>query len=486
MNAHAVLAQGWGWRHPGRTAWAIRGLDLRIEEGERVLLLGASGAGKSTLLLALAGLLDNTGGGESEGLLQVRGRSPRAARDETGIVFQDPETQIVMARAGDDVAFGLENRCTPTERIWPAVHAALASVAFPHPGDRRTDALSGGEKQRLAIAGALALAPRLLLLDEPTANLDATGAAGVREVLASLAADRSRTLVLVEHRLADMLPIVDRVVVIAAGGGVVADGAPAEIFVREGARLAALGVWTPGRTVGPVRRAPIRQERDEPSQRTHASVASADGLAFRYPASDGWALEDVSLVVDAGEAVALTGPNGSGKSTLALLLAGLLRPARGAARLGGDDSWRLPARRLVSRVGTVFQDPEHQFVTGRVDDELALGPRRAGRGDVEARRIAGALLERLHLRHLAAANPFTLSGGEQRRLSVATALATRPALLALDEPTFGQDRRTYGELVALLAEHRDAGGGLVFATHDQDLVSGLADRRVELRAGRVA
>ena len=471
-----IEARGWGWRHAGRKAWAVRGLDLRIEEGERVLLLGASGAGKSTLLQALAGLLDPSGGGDTEGELLVRGLSPHAARDETGIVFQDPETQLVMARAGDDVAFGLENRCVPTERIWPAVHAALAAVAFPYPDDRRTDALSGGEKQRLAIAGALALSPRLLLLDEPTANLDPDGAADVRALIRHLEAERHLTLVLIEHRIAESLGLVDRVVVIAAGGGVVADGPPAEVFAREGPRLASLGVWVPG----PAPSAPRRSGAIGPV------LATGTGLAFRYPASETWALDGVDLEVRAGEALALTGPNGSGKSTLALLVAGLLRPARGGARLGDDDAWRLPARRLVTRVGTVFQDPEHQFVTSRVDAELAIGPRRAGRSDQESRRIAATLLERLGLTHLAAANPFTLSGGEQRRLSVATALAAAPPLLVLDEPTFGQDRRTYAELVALLAQQRDAGGAVLFASHDRDLVAGLADRTITLRAGRAA
>ena len=215
----AIDARGWGWRHAGRQAWAVRGLDLRIEPGERVLLLGASGAGKSTLLAALAGLLDTTGGGESEGELRVDGRPPRDARDAIGIVFQDPETQLVMARAGDDIAFGLENHCVPTAAIWPRVHRALAQVHFPYPEDRPTAALSGGEKQRLAIAGALSLRPRLLLLDEPTANLDPVGAQLVRETLAEL---RAMTLVLVEHRVTEALPLVDRVVVIEAGGGIVA------------------------------------------------------------------------------------------------------------------------------------------------------------------------------------------------------------------------------------------------------------------------
>lgn len=472
-----IEARDWGWRHAGREAWAIRHLDLRIEEGERVLLLGASGAGKSTLLLALAGLLDQDSGGDAEGELRVRGRSPREARDETGIVFQDPETQLVMPRAGDDVAFGLENRCVPTERIWPAVHAALAAVAFPYSGERRTDALSGGEKQRLALAGAIALGSRLLLLDEPTANLDPEGAAQVRDTIAALVADRARTLVIVEHRLAEIVPLVDRVVVIEAGGGVIADGTPDVVFAREGARLAALGVWVPGLAI------PDAHARHAISERT---LAEAHGLAFRYPASERWALDGVDIDVREGEAVGLTGANGSGKSTLALLVAGLLRPARGVAHLGIDEAWRLPARRLITRVGTVFQDPEHQFVAATVADELAVGPRRAGRSAAEARDIATLLIERLHLAHLAAANPFTLSGGEQRRLSVATAIATAPPLLVLDEPTFGQDRRTYLELLALLSAHRDGGGALLFATHDRELVAALADRTLALAQGVAA
>ncbi len=468
-----VEAKGWGWRHAGRRAWAVRGLDLRIEPGERVLVLGASGAGKSTLLAALAGLLDPSGGGESEGELRVDGRPPPDARDVTGIVFQDPETQLVMARAGDDVAFGLENHCVPTEAIWPRVHRALAQVHFPYPEDHPTAALSGGEKQRLAIAGALALRPRLLLLDEPTANLDPAGAETVRGTLADLSA---MTLVIVEHRVAASLPLVDRVVVIEAGGGIMADGPPKDVFTRYGARLAELGVWVPG----PPPAAPARRTM------FGAELARAEDVAFRYPGEQAWALGGVDASVRAGEALAVTGPNGSGKSTLALLVAGLLRPGRGRVALEDAEPWSLPARRLVARVGTVFQDPEHQFVTGRVDEELMVGPLRAGRYAPDARRIAMELLERLGLTHLAAANPFTLSGGEKRRLSVATAIATAPTLLVLDEPTFGQDRHTYGELVALIAAHCDGGGAALFATHDENLVVSLADRTLRLAGGRAA
>ncbi|NIL64473.1 ABC transporter ATP-binding protein [Salinispora arenicola] len=466
----AVRLRGFGWRHAGRKRWAVRELDLRIEHGERVLLLGASGAGKSTLLAALAGLLPDDSG-EREGSVEINGRDPRAARDRVGSLFQDPETQLVMARCGDDVAFGLENRGLPAEHIWPRVDEALRRVGFRYGRDRSTAALSGGEQQRLALAGVLALRPGLLLLDEPTANLDPAGAALVRDTVAA-ALDVDTTLVLVEHRVAEALPLVDRVVVLAPGGGVQADGTPEAVFAAHGAALAAEGVWVPGHPVPP------RQATAAPGE----VLLAAERLALAPR------LATVSLTVRAGEALAVHGPNGTGKSTLALLLGGLLAPGVGrvtatAALADGDarippHRWRAPA--LAGRIGSVFQDPEHQFVTSTVADELALGPRRGGWTEPEVRTTVEALLDRLRLTALAGANPYTLSGGEARRLSVATALATAPRLLVCDEPTFGQDRRTWWELVELFAELRDHGHALVAVTHDTEFIAALADRQVRL------
>ena len=303
-----------------------------------------------------------------------------------------------MARAGDDVAFGLENRCLPAEAIWPRVDAALQAVGFGYGRDRPTDALSGGEQQRLAIAGVLALRPGLLLLDEPTANLDPDGAAAIREVVASVVERLGLTLVMVEHRVADALPLVDRVVAIEAGGGVMADGRPYDVFARHGDALAEAGVWVPDRRLP----APPRRPRPEPE-----TLLLAEQVAFRYPGSVISALARTDLQVRAAEAVAITGPNGSGKSTLAMLLAGLLPPTFGivvagealARGRGHEPIWRWPAQDLVRYVGTVFQDPEHQFLTGRVRDELMLGPRRIGLDEPAARRRADELLTRLHLDH---------------------------------------------------------------------------------------
>jgi energy-coupling factor transporter ATP-binding protein EcfA2 len=451
-----VVLRGFGWRHAGRRAWAVRGVDLRIAHGERVLLLGPSGAGKSTLLAALAGLLPSDSG-ESEGVAEIDGLDPRKARERVGILFQDPQTQLVMARSGDDVAFGLENRGVPAPQIWDAVGSALARVGFPYGTDRPTAALSGGEQQRLALAGVLALRPGLLLLDEPTANLDPAGGALVRGAIAA-SRDPDTTTILVEHRVAEALPLVDRVVVLSPGGGVQADGPPAAVFAAHGSSLAAAGVWVPGFDF------PRLPGRTAPGP----SLVSASGVSVRDR------LRPTTLSAREGEVLAVTGPNGAGKSTLALVLGGLIAPTSGAVRGFGDSlpphKWK--AAMLTRRIGSVFQNPEHQFVTSRVADELALGGR--------PQSIVDDLLDRLRLTHLAGANPYTLSGGEARRLSVATALATAPRLLILDEPTFGQDRTTWGELTQLLAGLRDDGHGVVAVTHDDAFVSVLADRIEQL------
>ncbi len=448
-----VVLRGFGRRHAGRRAWAVREVDLRIAHGERVLLLGESGAGKSTLLAALAGLLP-ADSGESAGLIEIDGLEPHKARERVGILFQDPQTQLVMARSGDDVAFGLENRGVPAPHIWPAVSSALSRVGFPYGTSRSTNALSGGEQQRLALAGVLAMRPGLLLLDEPTANLDPAGAALIRSALAATR-DADTTTILVEHRVAEALPLVDRVVVLEPGGGIRADGPPATVFAEHGAQLAASGVWVPGFDFPRL-----------PGRTAAGSVLiSASDAAVRDR------LRPATLSAREGEVLAVTGPNGAGKSTLALVLGGLIAPTAGTVRGFGDPrpphKWK--AATLTRRIGSVFQNPEHQFVTSRVRDELAVGLRHPSS-------IVDDLLSRLRLTHLAGANPYTLSGGEARRLSVATALAAAPRLLILDEPTFGQDRTTWFSLAQLLAELRSEGHGIVAVTHDDAFVTTVADR----------
>ena len=436
-----------------------------------MLLLGESGAGKSTLLRALAGVLAPDEG-DAEGSLLIDGAAPAPGR--AGLVLQDPDSQVILARVGDDVAFGCENLGVTRDEIWQRVRHSLDEVGLAVPLDRATANLSGGQKQRLALAGVLAMRPRLLLLDEPTANLDPQGVTEVRDAVGRVLDATGATLVVVEHRVAVWQDLVDRVIVLGTDG-LIADGSPTEVLDRRGADLAARGIWVPGHP--PVR--PVRRPRP-------AAQVELSARALSVGRTDA-VLEGLQLDVSSAQGLAITGPNGSGKSTLGLTLAGLLPPVAGDLTASDDlrrgipprpSKWR--SRDLLTRIGTVFQEPEHQFLAPTVRAELAIGPRalKLPQAEIDAR--VSELLERLRLTHFAEANPFTLSGGEKRRLSVATVLATRPRLLVLDEPTFGQDSRTWSELVAILAELIDDGSGLVMMTHDSDLVATLADATLEL------
>ncbi|HOA86806.1 MAG TPA: ATP-binding cassette domain-containing protein [Microbacteriaceae bacterium] len=490
-----IDAQGWGWRHAGRAAWAVAGLELRIEPGERVLLLGASGSGKSTLLHGLAGVLGGDEEGEAAGALLVDGAPAASARGRAGLVLQDPDSQVILARVGDDVAFGCENLGVPREQIWPRVHDALGAVGLDVALDRPTKALSGGQKQRLALAGAVAMRPGLLLLDEPTANLDPQGVGEVVRAVERVLHATGATLVVVEHRVEAWLPLVDRVIVLGAGEGgttVMADGSPEAVLRGMGAALSAAGVWVPG--FGPSHPSPppatggetLLDAADLAISRVHRPRRMSDA-AF----APNVVAREIALEVRAGSVLAVTGPNGAGKSTLGLTIAGLLAPVAGRVHAAptlagglGPDPMRWRSRELLTRIGTVFQDPEHQLLAATVRGELEVGPRALGLGQAEMDARIEPLLERLRLDRLARANPYTLSGGEKRRLTVAAALATAPRMLVLDEPTFGQDARTWAELVALLAELRDEGTGIAVVTHDDEVVRALHATRHALEVQR--
>jgi energy-coupling factor transporter ATP-binding protein EcfA2 len=472
----AVRVGGWGWRYSGRAAWAVRDVSLRIEPGERVLLLGASGAGKSTLLAGLAGVLGGDDDGEQEGTLTIADRSPAEARGAAGLLLQDPDAQVILARVGDDVAFACENLGVPREEIWTRVRAALDAVGLDVPLDHPTSRLSGGQKQRLALAGILAMRPGLVLLDEPTANLDPEGVVEVRDAVERMLQAYPATLIVVEHRLDVWLPLITRVIVVGQGG-VVADGSPVQVLGEQGARLAADGVWVPGFTPD-APPAPLSTPGEVLISARDLAVARVKGK----PVATG-----IDLDVHAGQVLAITGPNGAGKSTLGLTLAGLLPPAGGAVTASAAlaaDIGRAPidwaSRDLLTRIGMVFQEPEHQLLAKTVQDELAVGPRALGVPEDEIAARSDELLHRLRLDRLTRANPYTLSGGEKRRLTVAAALATRPRMLVLDEPTFGQDARTWAELVAMLAALRDEGTAIVTITHDLDVARALHAEHYEL------
>lgn len=473
-----VQAAGWGWRYAGRRRPAVQDVTLTVEPGERVLLLGASGSGKSTLLAGLAGVLGDAEEGERTGSLLVDGAAPESRRGRTGLVLQDPDAGIVLSRVGDDVAFGCENLGVPASDIPGRVARALEAVGLDVSLDRPTKALSGGQKQRLVLAGALAMRPGLLLLDEPTANLDPDGVREVRAGVERAVHESGATLIVVEHRTDVWVDLMTRVIVLGAEGGVLADGTPDAVFGRYGEVLADAGVWVPGREVDLPVLGPVTS--DVPvALRAEDLAISRDGGT---PVQSG-----LELVVPRGAATVVTGPNGTGKSTLALTLAGLLPELSGSVQAaesmiarGHRRPFRWRSRELLTRVGTVFQEPEHQFLRSTLRDELAVGPRALGWSEERVAEVVDALLERLHLAPLALANPFTLSGGQKRRLSVATVLAAAPEVVVLDEPTFGQDRRGWVELVGLLQQEIADGTAVVAVTHDAGVVRHLGGNRVVL------
>lgn len=499
----SIQANGWGWQHAGRSERAVSGLDLHIEAGERVLLLGPSGAGKSTFLHAAAGLLGDELDAEEFGTLSLAGTAPARQRGRVGLMQQDPDAQVVLSRIGDDVAFGAENLAVPRDEIWRRVRAALDEVGLELPLEHPSGKLSGGQKQRLGLAGLLAMQPGLLLLDEPTANLDPAGVIEVRDAVQRSVQHTGATLVVVEHRVAVWLDVVDRIVVLGgAAQGVLFDGPPEQILdLLSPARvsLRAAGVWLPGEVPATKRRSETSAESPlllsatelAVSRQTGSGGVGSGGVGSRrrrarkaateiIPAASG-----IEAAVHAGQALTVSGPNGSGKSTLALTLGGLLPAADGAveaadelARGAGTDPLRWSGAQLIERIGTVFQEPEHQFVTGTVAQELGFGPKLLGRG---ADRV-DELLERLRLGELREANPYTLSGGEKRRLSVATVLAASPQLLILDEPTFGQDANTWAELADLLIELLDQGTAVVSVTHDEAFSAAIGGANLRLAA----
>jgi energy-coupling factor transporter ATP-binding protein EcfA2/energy-coupling factor transporter transmembrane protein EcfT len=458
------------------------------------MLAGPSGAGKSTLLRALAGLLLTADAGELSGAVTVDGSPTGSRPGQAGLLLQDPADALVAATVGRDVAFGPENLALARPQIWTRVADALAAASFPYGGAHASAQLSGGEGQRLALAGGLALRPGLMLLDEPTSMLDAEAAAVVRGAV--LAATAGATLVVVEHRLEAWADAMDRVVVLSAAGRIVADGEPAAVFAEHGGWLADHGVWVPG----------------QPDPAPQPMGAGAAG-PWRRPAeaavgTGGWAdtallaasgvevagrLEPVDLQLEPGQVVAVTGPSGSGKSTLLAVLAGRLRPSGGAVRAGpglaglaGSDPAGWSSADLAARVGWVAQHPESGFVAATVRHEVLAGT--TGRDHEPTAEAAAAradrLLDALGLAGLAEVDPHRLSGGEQRRLAVAAALAQGPQVLLLDEPTLGQDRRTWAAVAGAVDAARRAGTAVAVATHDHQLLRALAPDLTVRLAGR--
>ena len=510
-----------GITHEGEDAATPASVSFEVSRGDVVLLLGPSGSGKSTLSLAMNGLIPHAVPAALTGRVEVAGmdaatHSVAQLSTQVGIVFQDPDAQLVTGTLLDEVAFGPENLRLPAAEVLARAESALRRVGLWERRSENPDRLSGGGRQRLAIACALAMGSPLLVLDEPTANLDPRGIDDVYAALGELAASGDKGIVLIEHNLDAAAPFVNRVVVLDAAGVVIADGAVDEILRGRAAELHDLGVWLPTSTLAALRlreagyrfdtlpispdelRAALdRQPAPAATREAGADAGAATetrvsasgtrievrGLTLRRKKTE--VLTDVSLEVRDGDFLAIVGANGAGKTTLIQALAGVLTPPRGTVRIDGLDVARLDDRALSTHVGFVFQNPEHQFIAASVFDEIAHGLRRQHLDEAEIERRTLDLLDRFGLRERAHVHPFLLSGGQKRRLSVGTALVAGARVLVLDEPTFGQDRARADELLGLLRDLNREGTTIIVVTHDMQLVAEYADRVAVMESGRL-
>lgn len=525
------------YTHLDQNAPTLCDLTLAIPRGSFTLLAGPSGAGKSTFCMLLNGIIPHLLGGELRGRVVVDGRDVaqtpvRELARSAGLLFQDPELMFATLQVEDEVAFGPENLCLAVNEVIARVDAALAYVDLLPQRKRLVWALSGGQAQKLGLAAVLAMRPPLVILDEPTANLDPATTHAVYELVLRLRREGT-TVLLVTKELDEFMAEADQMIVLNEGR-LLAQGPPRAVLERHGLEMIhELGIWLPEVTeIGlrlRARRAwpyavPItveeaaermqeaggrwqetgggrqeagdresvadgkpRSEIQNPKSEIHADRVLVHATDVHYSYGPTPALRGVSFAIRRGELVAVVGQNGAGKSTLSKLLVGLLKPTRGELVLFGKPASRWRAQDLANQVALVFQNPEHQFLTDTVFDELAYSLLAQGIDDPQiVQERVTAMLERLDIAESSRAHPFALSAGAKRRLGVATMLVGgRPQLLIVDEPTYGQDKRMTTRLMELIQGLRADGITVIMITHDMRLVEAYAERAIVMTQGQI-
>ena len=498
--------------YEGADSPALQDVNLSVSPGEIVLITGPAGSGKTTLCSCINGLVPHFHEGTLEGDVFVREYNTRKSRvgglaSIVGMVFQDPESQLVTNSVADEIAFGPENFGVPRDEINRRVSDALQATRLMGYDEREPHTLSGGEQQACVIAAVYALHPEIYVMDEPLANLDPEGKAQVLRVVVEIAKERGKTLVLVEHALEEVLPLVDRVIVMSAGR-IVRDGPVDEVlkagdipFVFTRPPIVRLGEkydlnplplssgefydqfksrYSPGNN-------PV-QDQLKKTWNDGEQVIRIEGISFSYDSSTNHTdkvLHNVSLAVSAGEMIAILGRNGSGKTTLIRHIIGLLQPSEGQVYVLGMNVAETPTHELAKHVGFCFQNPSHQIVSFNVRDEITFGLKAHNVDPEEYEKRIHESLEFVNLLDYIDAEVFDLGKGQKQRLALASVLSLNPEILIVDEPTTGQDPRMVREIFEILKRLNRSGTTVLIITHQVDFAAAYAQRAIVLGEGSI-
>ena len=472
--------------YPSREIPTLHGITTRVPRGVFVLLTGPTGCGKSTLLRTLNGLIPHASAGTLTGTVHLNGKdiatqSLTTTCQQVSLLFQNPDDQLFCTLVEDEIAFGLENLGFPPEEIQERITIALEQVGLSGFESRQISSLSGGEKQRVALAAVCAMRPQVLLLDEPTSHLDPKGTREILNIVNYLNNEMGITIVLATHRTKEVAPLCNHVWLME-DGRICLDLPKADAF-QETTPYERLGVQVPVDVPSNAPTSPLKRASNVERQE---ALLNIQNLHFRYPNTDRDAVCAISCEVPRGEVLAIMGANGSGKTTLIHLIAGLLRPSAGEIRIDGKLCNRMKLHQLAGKVGIVFQDPDLLLQAETVRDEVAFGPKNLKflRKTLEER--VDRTLTRFDLQNLGSEAPYALSRGQRQRTAVAATFSLYPDLFLLDEPTTGQDAQHLYQLMdELCNEIRHAHKTLIFATHDTDLTLKYADRILLLHDGAV-
>jgi len=476
-----------GFRYNSRTTPAIEDINLHLEPGQIVLLAGSSGCGKTTLMCCVNGLIPHTYQGYMQGEIELYGKSIKGMglaeiSKHVGTLLQDPERQILGTYVINEVCFGLESQGMPREEMIQKAEKALERLHITHLKDKETHYTSGGEKQKVALAGVLAMEPNILLLDEPLASLDPASA---REALLAFRelADEGLSILLVEHRVEDVLEINPEKVIYMDNGRVVYQGDVKGLL--ETADYTRIKL--PAQTV-------MRRAKGKPFEECCFAVPAFDpqseplvsfqDVCFRYKEDGPEVLHGINLNIRAGEVIAILGHNGSGKTTTVKQALGLLKPTSGQVLLEGVETRKTTVANVAKTIGYVFQSPSQMLFAPTVREELAFGPENLGMDKETVSQNVDWAIETVHLEHELPMPPLALSFGQQKRVSIASVLSMKSRILMMDEPTSGQDYWNYQSFMNTILQ-TPGFDAILFITHDLDLALTYANRVVVLYGGQV-